>query len=600
MTRRPEIGRRVVPSEPMRPRSPSRPRRRRCPGVGIVCVLLCTLLLQSAPRSQTANDIGKKVDSLFAEWDKPNSPGCALGIIRHGKLIYARGYGMADLEHQIPITSQTLFNIGSTSKQFTAACICLLAQRHKLSLDDDVRKYVPELPDYGSTITIRQLLNHTSGLRDYITLLYLSGVRVEDFVAPRDAMEIILRQKSLNFAPGEEWLYSNTGYFLASIIVDKVSGKPLPDFARENIFDPLGMKHTMWVDDPRVIIPNRAVGYASRQGGTFQQFPSTWRLVGDGGIYTSIEEMLKWDGNFYRLVVGGDSLIRELTTAGALNSGSKLDYGLGLFVGKYRGLEMVRHEGEWAGYKAEFLQFPKEEFSVICLCNLSSMVPMQLARRVADICLSDQLAPTEAGTAAPATAERPSPLSADDSSRCVGFYRNPLDESVRHITVKNGRLLYGRVPGAESELTPVGRGLFRMLGVPAQVSIRFTGDAGGHASGMEATVDSAAPIRFDRFEPISLDAAQLKEYAGTYYSEELDANYTVASRDSQLVIQIRRFDDLTLTPTIRDVFKYQDFRSFVFKRNGDGRIAGFSLSVGRAKNLAFVKLDLSAPGTRGD
>lgn len=562
------------------------------PAAGIVCLFVLTAAVRGEAAARGESDTERKVDSVFAAWDKPNSPGCAVGIIRDGKLVYARGYGMADLDHNIPITQRTVFNIGSTSKQFTAASILLLAERHKLSLDDDVRKYVAELPDYGRTITIRQLLSHTSGLRDYITLLYLGGIRVEDRESVRDALETIRRQKSLNSEPGEEWLYCNTGFFLASIIVERVSGESLPQFAQHNIFGPLHMDHTVWVDDARTIVPDRVDGYAPRPGGGFELSASNWDLVGDGGIYTTLEDLLRWDQNFYRPSVGGEEMITQLTTPGTLNGGKKLEYGLGLFLGTYRGLPMERHEGEWAGYKAELLRFPAQKFSVVCLCNLSSMIPTQLAQRVADLYLAADFRPEPARPAASSgsTGEQASTLSPADSAPLLGYYRNPEDESVRRIVFKNGRLTYGRIPGAETDLIPVGDNTFRMVGVPARVDIRFVGNAGAHAARMEVAVDSSKPLVFEAFEPVTLGREQLGEYAGTYHSDELDANYSVASRDSDIVVKIRRFDDLPLTPTIRDVFKYQDFRTFTFQRDGEGRVSGFILSTARARNLPFRRV----------
>lgn len=530
------------------------------------------------------------IDSIFARWNSPASPGCALGIIRDGKLVYSQGYGMASLEDSVPNSANSLFDIGSMSKQFTAACVLMLAHQHKLSLDDDVRKYVPELPDYGERISIRHLLNHTSGLRDYITLIYYSGVHVEDLETTREALGMIMRQKALNFPPGDEWSYSNTGYLLASLVVERVSGISLPEFAKRNFFDPLGMTHTVWVNGAGRVLANLAEGYSDKPEGGFQRNMSDWELVGDGGIRTTVGDLVMWDRNFYSGAAGGESLFHELTTPGTLNSGKKLGYGLGFFLETYKGLDVVRHEGEWAGYKSELLRIPSEHFSVICLCNLHSMNPTWLAERVVDKCLAGAFpaAPAPAGTprAGIGTALPTDPA---DASRWTGYYRNPSDETIRLITLRNDTIVYNRVPGAATPLLRIGPERFTMLGVPNQVVVRFTGGPSTHATGMDVVVDSAKPIVFRAFEPLRLTREQCREYEGTYISEELDTRYGIAAADSGLLVQIRRFDDLPLTPTVRDVFKYQDFRQFVFQRDGSQGVSGFLMSDARARNIRFVK-----------
>src|ERR1043166_6266844 len=268
-----------------------------------------------------------QVDALFAQWDKPDSPGCAVGIIKDGVLIHARGYGMANLEHGIPITRQTVFDIGSCSKQFTAFCILLLEKQGKLSLDNDVRKFVPEVPDFGRPILIRHLLYHTSGLRNVVTLLESDGKRTEDVVTDADGLRVVAKERDLNFAPGEKHRYSNTGYFLMSLIVKKVTGESLREFARKNIFEPLAMTHSHFHDDHTMIVKSRATGYSPLPGGGFAIDMSNWEHVGDGSLMTTVEDLVKWDQNFYDGKVGGKDLVRRMEIPGRLNDGTKLNYG---------------------------------------------------------------------------------------------------------------------------------------------------------------------------------------------------------------------------------------------------------------------------------
>ncbi|HKV24723.1 MAG TPA: serine hydrolase [Candidatus Acidoferrum sp.] len=336
------------------------------------------------------------VDEVFADYTKPGSPGCALAVYRNGAISYEKGYGLANIEEDVPITPQTVFDIGSTSKQFTAASILLLEKQGKLSLQDDVRKYIPELPDYGHKITILNLLNHTSGLRDYLTLMDLAGINMDGVTTDEDALQLITRQKALNFAPGSEWLYSNTGFFLLSIVVKRVSGKTLSEFAAQNLFAPLGMNHTAYRDDHTALIANRAMAYDQKEmTGGYKLDVSYFEQTGDGAVHTSVEDLLKWDENFYSGQVGGQSFLAELQEPGKLNSGKVLDYAKGLFLQDYRGLHAVSHGGAWGGYRAELLRFPEQHFSVACLCNRGDANPTQRAHQVADIYLASMMKPKQ-------------------------------------------------------------------------------------------------------------------------------------------------------------------------------------------------------------
>ena len=364
-------------------------------GGGILASVLVFSGTNAAAR--TADD--KKtaaVDEVFEDLTKAGSPGCALGVYREGKIVYAKGYGLANLEENVAITPQSVFDIGSTSKQFTAASILLLEKHGKLSINDDIRKYIPELPDYGQKISILYLLNHTSGLRDYLTLMELAGINTDSVTTDADALQIIVRQKSLNFAPGSEYLYSNTGFYLLSVIVKRASGKTLREFAAENIFRPLEMTHTQYRDDHTSLVANRAMAYDAKEKGIgYSLNVSYFEQTGDGAVHTSVEDLLKWDENFYSGQIGGKELLSEIQEQGKLNSGKLLDYAKGLAIGEYRGLRTVAHGGSWGGYRAQLLRFPEQHFSVACLCNLGSANPSSRAQRVADVYLAGLMKPKE-------------------------------------------------------------------------------------------------------------------------------------------------------------------------------------------------------------
>lgn len=332
-----------------------------------------------------------KVDAVFARFARSGSPGCALGIVRNGALAYQRGYGFASIEHEVPISPDTVFDIGSVSKQFTAMAILLLERDGKLSLEDDVRKYLPEIPDYGSRITIRHLLSHTSGLRDYNDLLELDGHDVRDHTTDGDALDIIVRQRGVNFAPGDEWRYSNTGFFLASMIVKRVSGWPLSEFARERIFGPLGMASSQYLDDTRRIVPHRAEAYDHQGDGSadagFSIDMSDWDQTGDGAVQTTVTDMARWASNYDNPIVGDRAIVEAMQTAGHLNSGKPHGYGLGLRIDSYRGVRRVAHGGSWAGYRAALSRFPDERTAIIVLCNVDDAATGRLVDGVADASL---------------------------------------------------------------------------------------------------------------------------------------------------------------------------------------------------------------------
>ncbi len=366
-------------------------------------VFLATPSVVPAQNSEEANQTPeqKKVDGIFAAYDKPDSPGCAVGVIWDGVFVYRHGYGMASLELQAPITPASVFYMGSVSKQFTAASVVLAAEQGLLSLDDDVRKYIPELPDYGTPITLREMLHHTSGLRDFLGLLELSGRHGEDIHSQAEMLDLIVRQKALNNKPGDEYIYSNTNYFLAGIVIERVSKKRYSEFATENIFRPLGMTYTRFYDDRSVVVPGRVAAYSAGKGGKFDvDWSTNYDTVGAGGLMSTVDDLLAWDQNFYQNKLGKGTMIKEIQTRGVLNNGKPIDYALGLEITDYRGLPIVEHGGALFGYRTEILRFPEQKFTVVCLCNLASAGPAGLADKVADIYLAKELKPEAAPQAA--------------------------------------------------------------------------------------------------------------------------------------------------------------------------------------------------------
>jgi CubicO group peptidase (beta-lactamase class C family) len=343
-------------------------------------------------QAYTHTEATDKVDALFERWDRMDSPGAALGIFQDGRIIYARGYGAANLEYNIPITPQTVFRVGSVSKQFTAMCIALLAEQGKLALDDDIRKLLPEMHADIPPVTIRHMIHHTSGIRDYLVLQALAGRSGGYFYTSPEAIDLLTRQRGLDFKPGDKYSYSNSGYFLLAEIVKRASGMKPREFAKRYIFDPLGMTSTHFHDDINEIVKNRASGYLPIAEGGFRIHMTQLDMIGDGGIYTTVEDFFKWDQNFYKNKLGNETkdLIDLVLTTAQLNDGKKIDYAFGLVVNKYRGFKLISHGGSFVGYKSHYLQFPEQKFSVVILSNLGSFEPDGIAMKIADVYLTDQ------------------------------------------------------------------------------------------------------------------------------------------------------------------------------------------------------------------
>jgi CubicO group peptidase (beta-lactamase class C family) len=529
-----------------------------------------------------------RVDALFAEWDKPDSPGCALGVYRDGEIIYVRGYGMADLERGMRITPQSVFDIGSTSKQFAAASVVLLAHQGKLSLDDDVRKFIPELPVYDRPITVRQLLLHTSGLRDYIGLMLLAGDRYDDVTTPQDALAMISRQKALNFEPGAEHLYSNSGYFLLSIIVERVAGQSLRDVAHAQIFAPLGMTRTHYLGSYDDIVPGRAIAYSPRPGGGLRSDMPRWLQLGDGAVFTTVEELLLWDRNFYEPKVGGQALPADLQTPGHLENGAALTYALGLIVGDYLGQRTVSHGGAWGGYRAELIRFPDQRFSVATLCNLGTINPSKLARKVAEIHLADVLTPEVEPHAVTEGVPAAAVSLPEAALRALsGSYRDPLTRIVRTIEIEAEHLVM--VMSQRFQMRPLSDRTFEVQGAPIRATVSFDADIDAAPSRLRFEEVGKEPIILGRIERVELTASELSAYEGIFRSDELQAHHALVAKDGELTLTIQGIT-VSLRPSIRDEFSAGHV-ALRFIRNADGEITGFLLGLGRIRNLGFERMD---------
>ncbi|HSK81750.1 MAG TPA: serine hydrolase domain-containing protein [Thermoanaerobaculia bacterium] len=538
-------------------------------------VSLVLFLLPGFAAAQTP-DPAAKVDEIFAEWRSAESPGCTVAVAEKGRTLLSRAYGMADLEHDVPITTSTVFEAGSVSKQLTAAAVLLLVQQGKLSLSDDVRKYVPELPDYGKTITIEHLIHHTSGLRDWGAIAWVHGwPRGTRIYTHAHMLDIASRQKELNYEPGAEFGYTNTGYNLLVVIVDRVSGQSFAEFSRKNIFEPLGMKRTEWRDDFTRVVKGRAVAYVKRDDGFHSEMPFE-NIYGNGGLMTTSEDLLLWNENFIHGKVGGTALIEAMERRGRLNDGREIEYAGGLFMLTYEGLQEISHNGATGGYRAYLGRFPEQGFSVAALCNLGDTDPEGLGRRVADLFLTGKK--PAAAPAPAATVELP----AGEISSKAGVYRNLRTSEALRLEVKEGKLHTGR----GLLLLPLSTSLFQIADLEVKLDF-ITGPAG--TTGLRVLYSNGDAVPFERVAEGVSTADQLAEYAGEYRSEEAEVTYRIVLEDGKLVVKGGPDISVALTPLYADGFKAGDEFIVRFTRNGNGKISGLTLSFDRVRALRFER-----------
>lgn len=524
------------------------------------------------------SEITDKVDAIFAQWDKSNSPGCALAVMQDGEIIYSRGYGMANLDYDLAIRPSSVFHIASISKQFAAFSIALLDQAGKLSIEDDIRKYLPEMPDYGDTITIRHLVHHTSGLRDQWDLLSMAGWRENDIKTNADVLYLASRQKELNFKPNEEYLYSNTGYTLLAIIVERVSGQTLREFTTEHIFKPLGMTSTHFHDDFEMIVKNRAYGYNPRPGGGYRISIPLFDTVGATSLFTTVEDLALWERNFYDKKIGGPELIDLMLKPCVLNSGEEIDYAFGIRVAPYRGQRTFGHSGADAGYRSDFLCFPDQRFAVIILCNFGPMTPGELSKKVADIYLDDRL---EVGKPAPEIIE----LSEAQLADKAGIYRDLVTGGTRRFEMRDGQLVIAFTMDFTLPMAPTSSEHFIVRGFPIEVD--FVERDGKQE--MHEAFGSGKPVIHERVETVTVTKEQYQDFVGVYHSDELDTEYYVEQTEDGLVFKHYKHKTVPLIPTTTDAFFGRG--DLKFTRDSAGKINGFDWFTGRIRKQHFERVN---------
>lgn len=527
----------------------------------------------------------KRVDQLMADYDGEAMPGGVIGVVRNGMMVFSKGYGMANLEYGIPNTPGSIYQVASVSKQFTAFAIALLEEQGKLSLDDDIRKYIPELPDLGNTITLRNLLNHTSGLRELLDLWEIGGSRIDDVIKQSDLFNLTVRQHETDFAPGTEFSYNNTGYLLLSEVVARVTGSRFGEWMRVNVFEPLDMHSTQIYDDYERVVKGQAYSYQIDVEG-IKKLVLNSAITGATGVITTVEDLAKWQRNFHTAEIGGPRILQRMQERAVLATDDTLEYALGLIINTHRGLHQLRHNGVIAGYRTALTYFPGIDAGVIVLCNLASIDAPALANDVADAFFEGFMLPIESTP----TAQQKSSiaLASDRLDAYAGTYR--IDDRTRLTVMHETDHLTIQVEGQpRSSLRALSDTLFHIEHPYFTTSIGFHVEAGGQVEhGMFYQNGAHAVRRVKLWQP-SLDEQKL--YTGRYYSPELETFYTIAVKDSMLVAHHWRHGDIMLVPEEKDTFTGSVFffRNARFEVDQHGVVNGMRVSGLRARNVYFQK-----------
>jgi CubicO group peptidase (beta-lactamase class C family) len=545
-----------------------------------VCLRFSELL--PSQKVDSSFHIQQKVNEIFSKLISADTPGAAIAIVKENKLVFKSGYGSANLEYNVPINPSTIFCAGSVSKQFTGMAVAMLVIQGKLSLDDDIRTFLPQVPDFGYKVTIKHLLLHSSGIPDYFGLLAISGVRMDDVVSNQDVLKMVTRLRKLNFKPGTQQMYSNTGYVLAAEIVAKVAGQPFTSWTQNNIFKPLGMNHTCFIEHYQNVLKSRAYSYrgSSKQG--FQKMGGSSSVVGPGGLYTTAEDLVKWIGNFDHYRVGGKEAVKLLLTTGNLSDGRQLNYGLGIFVEVHRGLKRIGHGGGSAGFRSHITYFPQHKLGIALWGNWVSFDETKVIGQVIGLCLEDHLAPEMEST--PSEVFKTMELDPKVFDEYKGDYQLS-DGSIITFGRYYSRYFATVLGEKYKEIFPASESKFFTRDKKLQIT--FLKKLGRATNSLKVLHDNITKQGQRVVQP---SAEALLPYTGKYYCEELSTVWEVVWKEGRLQVEhVRKPDIPPLTFLKDDLFSAGYI--FRFKRNKHRKITGFSLSSSRIKNLIFKMIN---------
>ena len=555
----------------------------------VIILLLSLISINKAFAQVLPDSIAKRIDGLFTRWNAPNTPGCAIGIVRNDSLIYAKGYGVANLEYAIPITPETIFHTASVSKQFSAYAIVLLASQGKLQLDDDIHKYLPWFPDLKEKITIRHLLNHTSGIRDQWQLLAISGTRLDDVITQDHIVKLLGKQQALNFKPGEQYSYSNSGFTMLAEIVKSVTGQTLRKFTDSAIFKPLGMNNTHFHDDYTEIVKNRAYSYGRREGNAFANSILSYSNAGATSLFTNVNDMAKWITNFYTPKAGTPADIKQLTQKGILNSGKELSYALGIQVNMYKGWRQYAHSGGDAGYRTYITSFPDLKMGFIVFSNLGDFNPVGKAYEMADLFIKDTTVKL-AAAATPAVDSSKAILNDVASARNFAGHYLSNDGAQFSFKLSNQKLYWERY-GMSDLLLKAEKDSFLVARTP---EVKFVFSTAG---ARDTLVRQSWPDGERLLVKYTLDSnqtdQQLQAYTGMYYCPELDCRYGIILKDHRLILTNDKYRDTNLRLVgkndLMNDFWWMSHLKMI--RNDKNHITGFEVSSGRIMHVRFNKIE---------
>ena len=547
-----------------------------------------TITLERLEPAQS--DPGRRTDQLLSRWGGDNYPGAAVQVWKDGRTLYSSAVGSANLAYGIPFETDTRTNIGSTSKQFTAFAIILQAERGALSLDDDIREHVPELPEFDEVVTVRHIITHTSGLREFLNLLRMTGRRLDrgDWIDRSEIVDIVKRQPALQNSPGSEWNYNNTAFGLAALIVERTSGQDFHVFMQENVFGPLGMTRTMVRPSIRHIVPEMSEGYTPADDG-FLQIGDLGGAVGAGSIYATIEDLQTWVENYADPRVGTRESIDQMMTSYVLADGEETGYGYGLFVDEQRGLRRIHHGGADVAHRSMLVYYPEINAGVTTQSN-NAAFNSNIAFQIGEAFFEEHMEPEEATVAGedfdPATYDP------EDFDEFVGRYSlDPQPDFILTFTREEGTLYTQATGQQQLEIVPTSDSTFRLLAVEA--SVAFHRDEDGEVDGL--TLNQNGQVHATRLaddeevEEWAPSADELADFAGRFFSEELETFYDVSVSDDELVAYQRRLGDAELAPGAEDTFSGGGF-TFTFERDRNRRVIGFYLSNGRTRDVRFMRV----------
>ena len=554
----------------------------------ILLILILFLRDSLITKAQNYSSQLVQIDEFLSKRYNQNTPGCIIGIVKNGKLIYNKGYGMANLDYGIPMNSRSVINVMSLSKQFTAACIALLVVDGKISMDDDIHKYIPELPDYGKKITIDHLVRHTSGIRDYADLVFLAGGTPENIAYRADALELVLRQKELNFTPGDQYSYSNSGYLLLTYIIERVSGTSFPEFAKKRIFEPLEMNQSFFSDDPRLIVKNRVVSYGKKEDGSYFCYNLNDNRMGCGGLFTTVEDLYKWDQNFYNSKIGGEAFTQLILSLKKLNSGKDNDYAFGNIIDRHEGFKEILHAGGLLGIRCKLSRFPTENLSIIYLGNGSQNQNEDLYP-IASLFLINKPLPVS-------NLDNPVVIPPADK---IELTRNQLQKFTGLFRLKEGNFI------AQMSITDKSRLNWEITGRNAKSACYIESNTefklangqtlkfyNGNADSLILITKSGKSVAGTRLSTVS--EINVEDFAGIYFSEELKKFIEIKKSGRDLVFKCG--DILVKSPVLDSSYSIQFNEQWLgkvslqFHKNKRGNPDAFLISTDRTNNLKFNKV----------